>query len=86
MAYQQRHSSNFQSCDSYFVESYEDVPHRIDPKEHARLVARERQYAIGDELSRRVSDEYQDNILAHMLEMDVRFLDHLRCFSLWILF
>ncbi|KAN0078534.1 Cyclin-like protein [Elaphomyces granulatus] len=70
MAYQQRHSSNFQSCDSYFVEPYEDVPHRIDPKEHARLVARERQYAIGDELSRRVSDEYQDNILAHMLEMD----------------
>jgi hypothetical protein len=74
MAYHHRPVSNYQPCDSYFVESYEDVLHRIDPKEHAQMVARERQYAIADELSRRVSEEYQDGILSHMLDMDVRSL------------
>ncbi|KKZ67393.1 hypothetical protein EMCG_06921 [[Emmonsia] crescens] len=72
MAYQHRPTSSFQPCDSYFVESYEpEYPGpRLGPKEHARLIARERQFAIADELSKQVSDEYQDDILAHMLAMD----------------
>ncbi|KAL1998706.1 hypothetical protein VTN02DRAFT_5713 [Thermoascus thermophilus] len=71
MAYHHRQASNYQPCDSFFVESYEEFPApRIDPKEHAKLVARERQYAIADELSRLASDEYQDDILAHMMQMD----------------
>jgi hypothetical protein len=43
----------------------------MDPKEHAKLVARERQYAMADELSRVTSEEYRDDILSHMLDMDV---------------
>jgi hypothetical protein len=80
MAYQQTASSTFQPCETFFVESADDVPHRLDPKEHARLVARERQYVMADELSRLTSDEYQDDILSHMLEMDVSVLSSL---SVW---
>lgn len=76
MAYQNRPASSFQPCDSYFVESFEpEYPGpRLGPKEHAKLIARERQFAIADELSKQVSDEYQDDILAHMLAMDVRLM------------
>ncbi|GIJ99172.1 hypothetical protein Aspvir_001298 [Aspergillus viridinutans] len=71
MAHHKRPTSSYQPCDSYFVESYDDFPApRIDPKEHAKLVARERQYAIADELSKAASDEFRDDILAHMLDMD----------------
>lgn len=74
MAYQQRHAHKYQPCDSFFVETYEDFPApHMDPKEHAKLIARERQYAMADELSRQASEEYQDDILSHMLEMDVSF-------------
>lgn len=74
MAYQQqRPTTSYQPCDSYFVESYEpEYPApRLGPKEHAKLIARERQYAIADELSKQVSDEYREDVLSHMLMMDV---------------
>lgn len=62
----------YQSCDSFFVESYDDWSGpRVDLKERAKLLARERQYAIAEELSRLASDELRDDVLAHMLEMDV---------------
>lgn len=73
MAYEQRPASGFQPCDSFFVETYDQEfsGPRLDPKEHARLVARERQYAIADNLSRLTSEEYQEDVVAHMLQMDV---------------
>lgn len=66
-----RPSSSYQPCDSFFVETYDDfrVP-RMDPKEHARLIARERQYAIADELSKLTSDELREDIVSHMLDME----------------
>ncbi|PWY91185.1 G1/S-specific cyclin [Aspergillus heteromorphus CBS 117.55] len=71
MAYQKRPTSSYQPCDTFFVESYDDFPApRMDPKEHAKLIARERQYAIADELSKIASEEFRDDILAHMLDMD----------------
>lgn len=74
MAYQKRPTSSYQPCDTFFVESYDDFPApRMDPKEHAKLIARERQYAIADELSRVASEELRDDILSHMLDMDVSF-------------
>lgn len=64
--------SNFQPCDTFFVESYGGFPAPgLDPKQHAKLIARERQYAIADELSKIASDELRDDILDHLLEMDV---------------
>ncbi len=72
MAYHKRPTSSYQPCDTFFVESYEDFPvPRMDPKEHAKLIARERQYAIADELSRVTSEEYREDVLSHMLDMDV---------------
>lgn len=44
----------------------------MDPKEQARLIARERQYAIADQLSTLAKEEYLDDCLSHMLQMDVR--------------
>lgn len=70
MALNQRPTSSHQPCDTFFVE--DDVTRRVDPKEHAKLIARERQYAIADQLSTVAKDEYLDDVLAHMLEMDVR--------------
>ncbi|KAE8378908.1 cyclin-like protein [Aspergillus bertholletiae] len=71
MAYHKRPTSSYQPCETFFVESYEDFPApRMDPKEHAKMIARERQYAIADELSKVASDEFRDDILAHMLDMD----------------
>ncbi|EEP77500.1 conserved hypothetical protein [Uncinocarpus reesii 1704] len=71
MAYQ-RYSSNFQPCDSYFVETYDGdyQPSRLCLKEHAKLIARERQYAMGDEMSNAVREEYQEDIVAHMHMID----------------
>ncbi|KAF5861802.1 hypothetical protein ETB97_012426 [Aspergillus alliaceus] len=71
MAYHKRPTSSYQPCDTFFVESYEDFPApHMNPKEHAKLIARERQYAIADELSKVASDELRDDILSHMLDMD----------------
>ncbi|KAE8351624.1 cyclin-like protein [Aspergillus coremiiformis] len=71
MAYHKRPTSSYQPCDTFFVESYDNFPApRMDPKEHAKLIARERQYAIADELSKVASDEFRDDILSHMLDMD----------------
>ncbi|KKK20392.1 hypothetical protein P175DRAFT_0430005 [Aspergillus ochraceoroseus IBT 24754] len=71
MAYHKRPTSSHQPCDTFFVETYDDFPApHMDPKEHAKLVARERQYAIADELSKVASDEFREDILSHMLEMD----------------
>ncbi|EFR04485.1 G1/S-specific cyclin CLN1 [Nannizzia gypsea CBS 118893] len=93
MAYQRCQTTNFQPCDSYFVESYDQdyvqpqpqVHHHqqpqqpqqsqqpqshVNPREHARLLARERQYAMADQMSRMATDEYQEDILAHMHAMD----------------
>ncbi|KAL4968182.1 G1/S-specific cyclin [Aspergillus stella-maris] len=71
MAYHKRPTSSYQPCDTFFVESYDDFPvPRMDPKEHAKLIARERQYAIADELSRVTSEEYRDDVLSHILDMD----------------
>ena len=66
-----RHFSH-QPCDSFFVESYGDFPvPQLSARDHAKLIARERQYAIAEELSKITSQELRDDILSHLLEMDV---------------
>lgn len=59
-----------QTCDTFFVET-DDVRPRFDAKEQARIIARERQYAIADQLSAQAREEYLDDCLQHMLDMDV---------------
>lgn len=75
MAYHKRPTSSYQPCETFFVESYDDFrAPRVDAKEHAKLIARERQYAIAEELSKVASDEFREDILSHMLDMDVSLL------------
>jgi hypothetical protein len=68
------HTASYQPCETFFVESADDLNPRIDPKEQAKLIARERQYAIAEQLSTLAKEEYLDDCLSHMLQMDVSFL------------
>ncbi|KAK2749882.1 hypothetical protein FQN57_005298 [Myotisia sp. PD_48] len=72
MAYQHCQTSSFQPCDTFFVETYDDdyAPARPGSREHAKIMARERQLDMAEQMSRAVTDEYQADILAHMHMMD----------------
>ncbi|KAJ5805514.1 uncharacterized protein N7503_003116 [Penicillium pulvis] len=66
-----RPRSSYQPCDTFFVEDdYRMRAEKQAKQEHEKLVARERQYAIADQLSRLASDELRDDVLSHMMEMD----------------
>jgi len=66
--------SGFQPCETFFVEDdYRVRAEKQAKQEHEKLVARERQYAIADQLSRLASGELRDDVLSHMLEMDVSY-------------
>ncbi|KAJ5903097.1 hypothetical protein N7504_005480 [Penicillium tannophilum] len=66
-----RPRSSYQPCDTFFVEDdYRMRAEKQAKQEHDKLVARERQYAIADQLSRLASDELRDDVLSHMMEMD----------------
>lgn len=66
--------SSFGSTDSGYesataVEVFDDQL-RLKQQEHAKEVARQRQQLIASELSRLDSDEYAQDMLEHMLQMD----------------
>jgi hypothetical protein len=69
--------SSFASNDSGYessgaVEVFEDPARQaLKSAEHAKEVARHRQHLMASELSRRDSDEYQQDMLEHMLKIDV---------------
>ncbi|KAJ5749864.1 hypothetical protein N7533_006892 [Penicillium manginii] len=67
-----RPRSSFQPCETFFVEDdyHRARADRQAQQEHDKLVARERQYAIADQLSRLTSEELRDDVLKHMLDMD----------------
>ncbi|KAI5371221.1 Putative cyclin domain-containing protein [Septoria linicola] len=64
----------FGYCDSYFVESHDDddglFARAAAERERARNVAKLRQKALGEELSRATADEYQEDVLDHMELME----------------
>ncbi|KAI1844852.1 hypothetical protein JX265_012472 [Neoarthrinium moseri] len=55
---------------SYFVETDEPQYSRLQPREAAKLLARNRQEMIGNELSRLAGDEYLEDIMQHMRHME----------------
>jgi hypothetical protein len=70
-----------QHDDTFFVES-DEPHHRITAQEAARMMARQRQDIIGVELSRLAGDEYLEDIMQHMRQMEVSRSDtlaHLVC-------
>jgi two-component sensor histidine kinase len=54
---------------SYFAE-FDDHQHRITAQEVAQMMSRQRQELIGDELSRLAGDEYLEDIIQHMRQME----------------
>ncbi|KAI4217502.1 MAG: hypothetical protein LQ351_000097 [Letrouitia transgressa] len=60
-------------CDSYFVESHDDRARacREDLRERERLMKRQTQIAIAQELSDLTSAEYREDILQHMEQMEL---------------
>lgn len=64
----------FGYCDSYFVESHDDdngvYARAALERERARNVAKLRQKALAQELSRLTADEYQEDVLDHMEYME----------------
>lgn len=53
----------------FFIES--DEPRRINMKDAAKLLARNRQEMIANELSRLAGDEYLEDIMQHTRHMEV---------------
>lgn len=45
---------------------------RAEARERQRAIARMQQRAIAEELSRLTADEYQEDIMQHMIHMEVR--------------
>lgn len=62
--------------DSFFIES--DEPHhpRINARDAAKMIARNRQEIIANELSRLAGEEYLEDIMQHMRHMEVRSMIH----------
>ncbi|KAF2007221.1 G1/S-specific cyclin CLN2 [Amniculicola lignicola CBS 123094] len=73
MAYHQPTQPRYGHCESYFVESDEGVyAIRAEARERARSIARLHQRAIAEELSRLTADEYQEDIMDHMENMEAQ--------------
>lgn len=73
MAYHPQPQSRYGHCDSYFVESHNDgiFAIRAEARERQRQIARMQQRALAEELSRLTADEYQEDIMQHMMHMEV---------------
>jgi len=61
---------NRPSAADFFIES-EDVSTRMNARDAAKLIARNRQEMIANELSRLACDEYLEDIMQHMRHMEV---------------
>ena len=65
--------SNDSGYESGIVEVFDEPPRPvIKNPEQAKEIARHRQHLMASELSRRDADEYQQDMLEHMLKIDVR--------------
>lgn len=73
---------NFGYCDSYFVENHDDeegiYARAAAERERARNVAKLRQKALGEEISRATAEEYQEDVLDHMEHMEAETMPDLQ--------
>ncbi len=68
------------STDSgFFVESDEPRQPKMSMKDAAKMLARNRQEMIANDLSRLAGDEYLEDIMQHMRHMEVGNLSLLAC-------
>lgn len=67
MAYRQ---SQYGQCDTFFIDDDGVYAARAEARERQRALARMRQKQFAEELSRITADEYQEDILDHMEQME----------------
>ncbi|KAI9785436.1 MAG: hypothetical protein M1816_000405 [Peltula sp. TS41687] len=61
----------YQPCDSYFVQTLdEDKMSYLEQQEQAIIIAKERQLIVAEEISKSTSDEYLEDIKAHLDVME----------------
>lgn len=62
----------FQPCDSFFVETEDASMYqgRPDSREYAKMVRRQRQELMANELSKQAVDDYLEDIMRHMRQME----------------
>jgi hypothetical protein len=77
MSYPQQTQSRYGHCDSYFTESHDDGIYvlRAEARERQRSIARMQQRALAEELSNLTAKEYQEDIMEHMMHMEVSLAD-----------
>lgn len=63
--------SSYPSDDTFFVES-DESSQRMTVRDAAKMLARNKQEMIANELSRLACDEYLEDIMQHMRHMEVR--------------
>jgi len=64
--------SNQPSDNSFFIESDEPAQRHMNIRDAAKMIARNKQEMIANELSRLACDEYLEDIMQHMRHMEVR--------------
>lgn len=64
-------SSAYQSDNTFFVES-DEPSQRMTMRDAAKMLARNKQEMIANELSRLACDEYLEDIMQHIRQMEVR--------------
>jgi hypothetical protein len=67
----------YPTCDTFFVEDSDNgvFTTRADARDYSKLIARQRQELMANELSRQASDDYMEDIMKHMRQMEVKCLD-----------
>jgi hypothetical protein len=72
MSYPQHAQPRYNTCDTFFIQSDDDVFSIAERnRERARAIARIQHRELGTKLSQLVAEEYQDDILDHMEFMEV---------------
>jgi hypothetical protein len=72
MSYSQHPPPRYNTCDTFFVQSDDDVFSVAErTRERARAIARIQHRELGSKLSQLVAEEYQDDVLDHMEYMEV---------------
>jgi hypothetical protein len=65
-----------QPCGTFFMESQDTVfEPRVEGRDYAKIIARQRQEIIANELSRQACEDYIEDIMKHMRQMEVNILD-----------
>ena len=73
MSFPQHPQPRYGGCDSFFVQSDDDLYSVAERnRERARAIARVQHRQIGEDLSKLTAMEYQEDILDHMEFMEVR--------------